>query len=140
MKRTFCVFNRTRESFLCLRAVASGALQNRLLGLLGHRKLAAEDGIWLLPARSAHTRGMPFPVDLVYLDQDNRVIHLVEHLDPFRRSPVDRRCASILELKTRSIYSSHTQVGDELLICPPEEMERYWKRGAASPVSSQGGG
>jgi hypothetical protein len=32
-----------------------------------------------------------------------------------------------LELPARTIYSSQTQVGDELLICPPEEMEEYLK-------------
>jgi hypothetical protein len=35
------------------------------------------------------------------------------------------QCASVLELPTRTIYGSHTQIGDELLICSPEEMEKY---------------
>ena len=39
---------------------------------------------------------------------------------------------SVLELPTRTIYSSNTQVGDELLISSPEEMETYWRTQQAS--------
>jgi hypothetical protein len=84
-----------------------------------------QDGLWLIPSRGVHTIGMLFPIDLVYLDETNRVIHLVENLGPFRISPIRIKCASILELQTRTIHSSNTQVGDELLICTPEDMERY---------------
>jgi len=63
-----------------------------------------------------------FAIDVIYLDADKRVIHLVENLRPFRISPIRIRCASVLELKLRSICSSNTQVGDELLICSPEDI------------------
>jgi hypothetical protein len=33
----------------------------------------------------------------------------------------------VLELPTRTIYCSQTQVGDELLICSPEDIARYLK-------------
>jgi hypothetical protein len=75
-----------------------------------------------------YTVGTLFPVDRVYLDEDNRVIHLVEHLDPLQIVPVRGGYASVLEVRTRTIYSSRTRVGDELLICSPEEMETYWKQ------------
>ena len=38
------------------------------------------------------------------------------------------RYASVLEVRTRTIYSSRTRVGDELLICSPEEVETHWKQ------------
>jgi uncharacterized membrane protein (UPF0127 family) len=69
---------------------------------------------------------MMFAIDVVYLDSANRVIHLIEHLGPFRISPIRLKCASILELKLRAIYSSNTQVGDELIICRPEELGTYF--------------
>jgi len=31
-------------------------------------------------------------------------------------------------VRTRTIYSSRTRVGDELLICSPEEVETHWKQ------------
>lgn len=66
-------------------------------------------------------------MDLVYLDAVNRVIDLIEHLDPLRIAPVHWRYASVLAVRTRTIYSSGTRVGDELLICSPEEVQRHWK-------------
>jgi uncharacterized membrane protein (UPF0127 family) len=100
----------------------------RLRGLLGRKDLAPDDGIWLVPARGIHTIGMRFAVDVIYLDSANRVIHLVEDLRPYRISPIRGNCASILEMRTRVIYSSNTQIGDELLICAPEEMKERVER------------
>lgn len=71
--------------------------------------------------------GTLLPVDRVYLDRRNRVIQLIEHLDALQIIPVRCRYASVLEVRTRTIYSSRTRVGDELLICSPEEIEAHWK-------------
>ena len=111
-------------------------LQTRLKGLLGRLKLQPDDGIWLIPSCGIHTIGMLFAIDLIYLDAANRVIHLVENLGPFRISPIRIGCASILELHTRTIYSSHTRVGDQLLICPPSEMEESCARHRMEPAAA----
>jgi len=127
MTLTVCVFNRTRESFLCLSAWAGGALRTSA-ERPGFRNVAREDGIWLTPSPGVYTVGTLFPLDLVYLDRRNRVVHLVEHLAPLQIVPVLWRYASVLKVRTRTIYSSHTQVGDELLICSPEEVGTHWKQ------------
>lgn len=68
------------------------------------------------------------PVDRIYLDQENRVVQLIEHLDPLQIVPVHCRYASIVEARVRTIYSSRTRVGDELLTCFPEEVQNQWKQ------------
>jgi len=132
------VFNRNRESFLGFRVARADTWRIRLKGLLGRSGLAPDDGLWLIPSHGMHTFGMRFAVDLIYLDSTNRVIHLVEHFRPFRISPIKRRCASILEMPTRAIYCSNTQIGDELLICAPEEMKECVERNRAEPALSDG--
>jgi uncharacterized membrane protein (UPF0127 family) len=122
MKNTLCVYNRNRESFLGLRIAPADTMAKRLKGLLGKVSLRLDDGVWLVPSRGIHTIGMLFAIDVIYLNAANRVIHLVENLRPFRISPIRIRCASVLELKLRSICSSNTQIGDELLICAPEKI------------------
>ena len=82
-----------------------------------------DDGIWLIPSRGVDTIGMPCALDLIYLDSANRVLYLVEQLGPVGISPIRSKCASMLILRSRAIYSSYTQIGDELLICAPEQME-----------------
>lgn len=134
--RILCVFNRTRESFLGLRVLPADTLLKRLKGLLGRFRLKPDDGIWLAPSCGIHTIGMLFAIDLIYLDHANRVIHLVEHLGPCRISPIRIKCASILELRSRSIYSSNTQVGDLLLICTAAEMRVHCESGHPQPLGA----
>lgn len=138
MKRTYCVFNRNRQAFLGLRVAAADTLLMRLRGALGRSALKPDDGIWLAPSFAIHTIGMLFPVDLVYLDAAGRVIHLVEYLAPLRISPIRLRCASILVLESRAIYSSGTRIGDELIVCAPKDIDKHCDRPTARPVLAAG--
>lgn len=121
------VFNETKQCFLSMSVSPADTHLSRLRGLLGKIRLRRDDGIWVVPSQGIHTVGMLFPIDVIYLDAQMRVIHLVEHLRPFRIAPLRVHAKSVLELPERSIYSSGTEVGDRLLICPPEAMENYWK-------------
>lgn len=133
--KKFYVFNQTRQSFLSLGVALADTHFGRLRGLLGKRKLRSDEGLWVVPSQGIHTIGMLFPIDVVYLDDHQTVIHLTEHLGPFRITPVRMNCQSVLELPARTIYTSQTQVGDELLICSPEEMEIHWKAQQARKLS-----
>jgi uncharacterized membrane protein (UPF0127 family) len=124
-RKGYCVFNKTRESFLSLSVAAADTHLARLKGLLGRLRLKSDEGIWVVPSQGVHTIGVLVPLDLIYLDSDHRVIHMVESLGSFRIGPIRRNSASVLELPARTIYSSQTQVGDQLLICPPEQMEAF---------------
>ena len=137
MERILCVFNRDRESFLGVRITRADTTLTRLKGLLGRIRLNADAGLWLIPSRGIHTIGMLFAIDVIYLDTANRVIHLIEHLGPFRISPIRIKCASILELPPRSIYSSNTRIGDRLVICTPEEIGEYCEQGQQQPPEMQ---
>lgn len=134
MRRTLCVFNRTREAFLGIRVTPADTSLARLRGALGKVTLKPEDGIWLIPSRGIHTFGMLFAIDLIYLDASRRVIHLVEHLRPFRISAIKIKCASVLEFPSRTIYASSTRIGDELLICAPEEMTQHCEPNQLQPA------
>ena len=149
-----CVFNKTRQSFLSLGVTVADSHLSRLVGLLGRRKLRSDEGLWVIPSQGIHTIGLLFPLDVVYLNEQNQVIHLIESLGTFRIAPVRAQCCSVLELPTRTIYTSQTQIGDELLICSADEMEIHRRaqrlrrsaetaelvrRGDLRCVSAQGG-
>lgn len=128
LQQRYCVFNKTRESFLSLNVAAADTHLSRLKGLVGRLRLKSDEGIWVIPSQGVHTIGVLFAIDLIYLDSKHRVIHLSESFGSFRIGPIRRRCSSVLELPPHTIYSSQTQIGDELLICSPEEMQAYLKR------------
>jgi uncharacterized membrane protein (UPF0127 family) len=105
-RRAYCVYNQTRECFLSLNVAAADTIFSRLRGLIGRLKLKSDEGIWVVPSRGIHTLGLLFPLDLIYLDEHYRVIHLVEYFPSFRIAPLKTQAESVLELPTHTIYSS----------------------------------
>jgi len=136
-KQTYCVYNQTRECFLSLGVTPADTTFARLKGLIGRLRLRFDEGLWVVPSCGVHTFGVLFPVDLVYLDHNHRVIEIVEHFPRFRIAPLRSQAASVLELPTHTIYSSQTLVGDQLLICGVEEMVGRLNRAAIGQLSDQ---
>jgi uncharacterized protein len=112
------VYNRTRETFIATEAVVADGYFSRLVGLLGKTKRWARfgAGLWIVPSRGVHTIGMLFPIDLVFLNKDKAVVHIEEHVRPFRVSKISLKAVSVLELPPHTIYRTATQVGDQLEI------------------------
>lgn len=133
-RRTYCVYNQTRECFLSLGVTLADTTFTRLRGLIGKLKLSFDEGLWVVPSCGVHSLGVLFPLDLIYLDEDHRVIQFVEHFPRFSVAPLRTQVASVLELPTHTIYSSQTQPGDQLLICPIEEMESRLKKETTSQL------
>jgi uncharacterized membrane protein (UPF0127 family) len=125
--RILYAYNTTRQSFLSLNVGVADTPLTRLRGFLGRMKPYRDEAIWVVPSQGIHTIGLLFPIDVVYLSADLRVLRLIEHLGTLRIAPIRRHCASVLELPARAIYESGTQVGDQLMICPPEDIYAYWQ-------------
>jgi uncharacterized membrane protein (UPF0127 family) len=134
-RRTYCEYNQTRECFLSLGVSLADTTFTRMKGLIGRMKLRFDEGIWLVPSSGIHTMGVMFPLDLIYLDENLKVVHAIEYFPTFSISPLRTRSASVLELPTHTIYSSQTQIGDQLLICLVEEMEQRLNKDALSKES-----
>jgi len=116
--RSVCVYNKTRETFVATEAAVADDYFRRLIGLLGKTSSWAKlgRGLWIVPSRGVHSIGMLFPIDLMFLSKDKKVVHVEEHFRPFRVSRVSLRTASVLELPAHTIYRSGTRVGDTLEI------------------------
>ncbi|HSY37247.1 MAG TPA: DUF192 domain-containing protein [Acidobacteriaceae bacterium] len=122
-RRTYCVYNQTRECFLSLGVTPADSIFMRLKGLIGRLNLRSDEGLWVIPSSGVHTWGVLFPLDLIYLDENYRVVYVTEHFPRFRVGPLRFHAASVLELPTHTIYSSQTQEGDQLVICMADEIE-----------------
>jgi len=60
------------------------SMRERLLGLIGHASLDANDALLLEPCDAIHTCAMRFAIDVAFLDRSGRVIRVVERLAPWR--------------------------------------------------------
>ncbi len=125
MKRILYAFNISRQSFINLGVSVADTPLARLRCLLGRFNLPSDEAVWLVPSRGIHTFGLRFHIDVIYLDSQCQVLHVIEHLGPLRIAPLRLGCASVLELPAGSIYKSGTQVGDRLLIQSPDQLDRY---------------
>ncbi len=121
-KQKYCVYNQNSECFLSLKVVAADTMFARLRGLIGKLKFRFDEGLWIVPSKGTHTIGALSPVDMIYLDAKQRVTHVVESLSTLRMGPLHSDTASVLALAPHSIYSSQTQVGDQMVICVAADM------------------
>ncbi len=129
-RRTYCVYNQTRECFLSLGVTPADTIFARLKGLIGRLKMRSDEGLWVVPSSGVHTWGVLFPLDLIYLDENLRVVYVNEHFPRFKVAPLRIRAASVLELPTHTIYSSQTQPGDQMVICVADEIEDRLMQGS----------
>jgi hypothetical protein len=126
--RNNCAYNQTRECFLGLEVARADSTLEELRGRIEKLELKSGEGLWMMPFRGIPDSGIVFPLDLLYLDEECRVIDAVESFPTFRVAPEKPRATSVLALPAHAIYSSQTQPGDQIVICPAEEMERNLER------------
>lgn len=114
------VYNRTRQTFVATEVVVADTYTRRLIGLLGKTRRWARPGrgLWIIPSCGVYTIGMLFPIDLVFIDRDCRVVSMQEFVRPFRISRVCLKATSVLEFPPYTIHRSGTEIGDALEIAP----------------------
>lgn len=64
------------------RIVVAKSWLNVRAGLLNHAGLPDGGGLWLKGSRTVHTRGMLFPLDLIFLDGGGRVLAVKANAEP----------------------------------------------------------
>jgi uncharacterized protein len=113
-------FNRTRGAQVAARVTVAATHWSRFRGLMGREPSAflAGDGLWIVPSRGVHTFAMNFPIDVIYLDAKNLVVHLEQNLKPWRLGRIHLRAYSVLELPVDTVRSTRTTIGDVIEIVP----------------------
>jgi uncharacterized membrane protein (UPF0127 family) len=73
------------------------------------------------PCTSIHMFFMRIPLDVLYVDREDRVVRVQEHIRPWRVGPLYTRGARyVIELPSGAIAASGTQVGDHLVLDAPD--------------------
>ena len=113
---TVRVSNATRNTVLGARIGVADTSWSRIVGLLGKTGLDSGEGLLIIPSQAVHTFAMRFPIDVVFLDRNCRVIHVHSPLKPYRVTGLHWRARCVIELPVGVIARTSTSVGDELLI------------------------
>ncbi len=84
--RRLRVHNSSRETLLADRAQIADSSKTRKIGLLKHERLEPGDGLWITPCEGVHTVGMKFPIDVLYLDKQRKVVKIRAAMPRWRMS------------------------------------------------------
>lgn len=108
------VDNLTRATQLASHGRVANNPWTRLKGLIGVKQLAPGFGLLIRPCSGVHCMFMSIPIDVVYVDRDDRVVALDERLAPWAVGRIYRAAKYVIELPAGTITATGTQVGDQL--------------------------
>jgi hypothetical protein len=124
--KEYSVYNETRENFLSSRVTVIDTKSDPLQlikVLIEGLAPNADTGLWLNPLKTVPTVPRLSPYDLVYLDQDCRVVHGVELVPTDEFPRFDGQAASALVLPIHTFSTSQAHPGDQVIIRAAEEVE-----------------
>ncbi len=80
--------------------IKADGFRSRVIGLMGRKDMPDDEALLLSPCSSVHTFFMRFPIDLVWLNREGKVVRLDKGIRPWKI----RRCKNayqVLEVKSR---------------------------------------
>ena len=116
MAKSSMIVNTTRNTVIASQAITADTIPTRMKGLLGKDNLSPGEALIITHCQSIHMFFMNFPIDVIFCDQEHRVVGLCEDIQPFCLSPIFFKASYAIELTSGSIALSKTQMGDELSI------------------------
>jgi uncharacterized membrane protein (UPF0127 family) len=86
----------------------------RALGLLVRPRLGDGEALWLEPCNGVHSLGMAYPIAVVMLGRDGRVLKTVTSLRPWRVQPGVHGGRATIEMLPTTLAASSIRVGRRL--------------------------
>ena len=98
------------------RAQHARTWRERMVGLLAHERLSADEALIFEGCSSIHTFGMRFAIDVIFVDRQWRVVALREHLSPGRFVLPVRQAWGVVETACGTLQRTGIDVGDTIII------------------------
>lgn len=89
---------------------------SRLNGLMFRKQIPQDYGLIIAPCNSIHMFFMKFPIDVLFVDKENRVVDFIENIKPWRVSKVYWNASYVIELPAGKINELKMKKGDILYI------------------------
>jgi uncharacterized membrane protein (UPF0127 family) len=110
------VENSTRGRTVATDVRVADSFIKRLRGLIGSRPLKQGEGLLIIPSNSIHTHFMGFPIDVLFVDQDQKIVAIQHELSPWRLGQTHKQARFVIELPAGTAAQSGTQPGDQLQV------------------------
>jgi len=86
---------------------------SRFLGLMGKNDLPEDAGLIIKPCNSVHCFFMRFPIDVIFVDSNDRVVHIMPAMKPREISPIVKKAKYVIESNAHTL-SEKLRIGDEI--------------------------
>lgn len=94
---------------------ADGVVE-RMVGLLNRAHIDPDEGVWFANCGTIHTIGMREPIDVVFLDRDNRVMQTLRQVPRNRLAVTCVGAYTTVELGSGALDGRDILVGDRLIL------------------------
>ena len=100
---------------------------SRLKGLMGRKTLPHDTGLLLEPCDNVHTFHMKFSIDVIFLNQENNVMHIEHSMKPNQVGKKVKGAAKVLEINGGIAAAMNLQLGDVVDLVPRGEKRHETK-------------
>lgn len=86
---------------------------SRMKGLMFMDEMKGMDALLIDPCNSIHNCFVRFPLDVLFLDKNYRIVKIIRHFKPWRFSWIYFRAKMVIEMPSGKL-SRDIEVGDEV--------------------------
>lgn len=103
-----------RERVLLADLTVALRFHERLCGYMGRSNPGNGRGLFLAPCRAIHTCFMRFPLDVIFIDAQHRVLKVIYRVPPWRIVLGSLMAAGVIEIPSGTTGLSGIKAGDTL--------------------------
>ena len=113
------IVNATKKRPIAEDAEFATSIWSRFRGLMlrGQEQFGSGQALVIDPCTSVHMFFMRFPIDVLYLSKENKVLRAQRGIKPWRIGPIHTKGTRfVIELPEGTIAQSATEIGDTVAI------------------------
>lgn len=110
--------NTTKNVILADNVTLAQTVLARLKGLLFRKEFRNGEALIIKPCNSIHTFFMRFPIDVIFIDSNDKIVKIRKEIKPFRATPVYFKSKFVIEFPSGTVEVTNTTESDILLIEP----------------------
>jgi len=95
--------------------VTSGFVE-RFRGLMFAQSIPDNYGLLIKPCKQIHMLNMKFPLDIIYLSDDNSVVQIDEDMRPWEIGKTVKKAVSVIEVNAGTCARCGISTGDKLTV------------------------
>ncbi len=110
--------NKSRDKVLCKEKHVLKSMFSKAIGLMFHFKIKNTGYVFVFskPRRqSMHMFFVFFPIDVLFLDKEKKVVEIKENFRPFTFYNSEKRVKYVIELAQGAVKKSKTEVGHKII-------------------------